>query len=91
METSNVYRLNRDRISASQPALTAAARSSTAATPSSSIKSARRSEHATTVREPRKLYPLDQTVYLFHNKRHPAEMAEPEIARFLSNLATESR
>jgi hypothetical protein len=27
----------------------------------------------------------------FHNKRHPAEMAEPEIARFLSNLATELR
>ena len=27
----------------------------------------------------------------FYNKRHPAEMAEPEIARFLSNLATESR
>jgi integron integrase len=27
----------------------------------------------------------------FHNKRHPAEMAEPEIARFLSNLAAESR
>ena len=27
----------------------------------------------------------------FHNKRHPAEMAEPEIARFLSNLARESR
>jgi Phage integrase, N-terminal SAM-like domain len=22
----------------------------------------------------------------FHNKRHPSEMAEPEIARFLSNL-----
>ena len=27
----------------------------------------------------------------FHNKRHPAEMAEAEIARFLSTLATESR
>ena len=26
----------------------------------------------------------------FHNKRHPGEMAEAEIARFLSNLATES-
>jgi integrase len=26
----------------------------------------------------------------FHNKRHPAEMAETEIARFLSSLATES-
>ena len=25
----------------------------------------------------------------FHNKRHPVEMAEPEIARFLSSLATE--
>ena len=27
----------------------------------------------------------------FHNKRHPAEMAEAEIARFLSSLATEGR
>ena len=25
----------------------------------------------------------------FHNKRHPMEMAEPEIGRFLSSLATE--
>src|SRR3990172_2993060 len=27
----------------------------------------------------------------FHNKRHPAEMGEQEIARFLSSLATERR
>jgi integron integrase len=27
----------------------------------------------------------------FHDKRHPHEMAEPEIARFLSNLAAEGR
>ncbi len=27
----------------------------------------------------------------FHNKRHPAEMGEAEIAAFLSSLATESR
>jgi integron integrase len=27
----------------------------------------------------------------FHNKRHPLEMAEPEIAQFLSSLATELR
>ena len=26
----------------------------------------------------------------FHNKRHPAEMAETEIAQFLSSLATDS-
>jgi integron integrase len=28
---------------------------------------------------------------LFHDKRHPAEMGEAEIARFLSSLATDSR
>jgi Phage integrase, N-terminal SAM-like domain len=33
---------------------------------------------------------LDQTIYFFHNKRHPTEMAEAEIAQFLSNLATGS-
>jgi integrase len=27
----------------------------------------------------------------FHNKRHPAEMAESEIGQFLSSLATDSR
>jgi integron integrase len=27
----------------------------------------------------------------FHHKRHPAEMDEPDIARFLSSLATDSR
>src|SRR5881409_1389690 len=26
---------------------------------------------------------------LYHNKRHPTEMAEPEVTRFLSSLATE--
>lgn len=28
---------------------------------------------------------------LFHNKRHPAEMGEKEIAQFLSGLASEQR
>ena len=28
---------------------------------------------------------------LFHNKRHPAEMAEPEIREFLSHLAVDHR
>ncbi len=26
---------------------------------------------------------------LFHDKRHPAQMAEPEVARFLSHLAVD--
>jgi hypothetical protein len=33
---------------------------------------------------------LDQTVYLFHNKRHPVEMGEAEIAQFLSSLASDA-
>ena len=28
---------------------------------------------------------------LFHDKRHPAQLAEPEVARFLSHLAVEDR
>ena len=28
---------------------------------------------------------------LFHGRRHPAEMGEPEVARFLSSLAVEAR
>ena len=28
---------------------------------------------------------------LFHDKRHPGQMAEPEVARFLSHLAVEDR
>jgi len=32
-----------------------------------------------------------QRYTFFHNTRHPGEMAEPEIARFLSSLATEGR
>ena len=28
---------------------------------------------------------------LFHDKRHPGQMAEPEVARFLSHLAAEER
>jgi site-specific recombinase XerD len=28
---------------------------------------------------------------LFHNKRHPAEMAEPEIKAFLTHLALKER
>jgi len=34
--------------------------------------------------------PNPKRFILFHNKRHPAEMGEGEIARFLSSLASES-
>jgi Phage integrase, N-terminal SAM-like domain len=32
---------------------------------------------------------LDQAIHFFHNKRHPAEMGEAEITRFLSSLAND--
>jgi integron integrase len=32
---------------------------------------------------------LDQTLHLFHRKRHPEEMGEPEIASFLTHLAVD--
>jgi site-specific recombinase XerD len=31
--------------------------------------------------------PLGKAVHFFHHVRHPAEMAEPEINRFLTHLA----
>ena len=91
METSNVYRLNRDRISASQPALTAAAPSSSA-NPKllDQVRQAIRTRHYSPRTEETYIHWIKRFIF-FHNKRHPAEMAEPEIARFLSNLAAESK
>ncbi len=33
---------------------------------------------------------MDQRFIFFHDKRHPIEMGEAEIGRFLSSLATDS-
>jgi len=90
METSNVYRLNRDRISASQPALTASA-SSSSAKPKllDQVRQAIR-RHYSDRTEKAYTHWIKRYIF-FHNKRHPLEMAESEIARFLSSLATEGR
>jgi integron integrase len=58
--------------------------------PGSSTKSVRRSEDGTTVIETEKAYVhwIKRFIF-FHNKRHPAEMAETEIGQFLSSLATQ--
>ncbi len=90
MENGNVFRLNRDRISASQPALTASA-------PSSLAKPKLLDQVRQTIRT-RHYSPRTEEAYVgwikrfifFHNKRHPTEMTEAEIGRFLSSLATES-
>jgi integron integrase len=91
METSNVYRLNRDRISASQPALTANA-SSSSAKPKllDQVRQAIRRRHYSDRTEKAYTHWIKRYIF-FHNKRHPLEMAESEIAQFLSSLATEGR
>ena len=90
METSNVYRLNRDRISANQPALTASASSSAQPRLLDQVRQAIRTRHYSDKTEKAYVHWIKRYIF-FHNKRHPLEMAEPEIAQFLSSLATAGR
>ena len=90
METSNVYRLNRDRISTSQPALTAGAPSSAKPKLLDQVRQAIRRRHYSDQTEKAYTHWIKRYIF-FHNKRHPLEMAESEIAQFLSSLATEGR
>jgi integrase len=89
METSSVFRPNRDRVSASQPALTANA-SSSSAKPKllDQVRKAIRTRHYSVKTEESYLGWIKRFIF-FHNKRHPAEMRETEIAQFLSSLATD--
>ena len=90
METRNVYRLNRDRISTSQPALTASAPSSAKPKLLDEVRQAIRRRHYSDRTEKAYTHWIKRYIF-FHNKRHPLEMAESEIAQFLSSLATEGR
>ena len=90
METNSVYRLRRGRISASPPALTASAPSSSAKPKLlDQVRQAIRTRHYSYTTEKAYVGWIKRFIF-FHNKRHPAEMGEAEIGRFLSSLATES-
>ena len=89
METTNVYRLNRDRISANQPALTAGAPSSAKPKLLDQVRHAIRTRHYSYMTEKAYVGWIKRFIF-FHNKRHPAQMAEAEIAQFLSSLASDS-
>ena len=91
METSNVYRLNRGRISARQPPPMVGAPSSFAKPKLiDQVRQVIRKRHYSDRTEKAYVHWIKRYIF-FHNKRHPAEMAEPEIAQFLSSLATEGR
>ena len=89
METNNVFRLNRGRISASHPALTASTPSSAKPKLLDQVRQAIRMRHYSYTTEKAYVGWIKRFIF-FHNKRHPAEMAEAEISRFLSSLASDS-
>lgn len=87
MESVKIYPLNRNRLARS-PLVNAP---TTEPRPKllDQVRQAIRTRHYSPRTEETYAHWIKRFIF-FHNKRHPAEMAEPEIARFLSNLATES-
>jgi integron integrase len=87
MESAKVYALNRNRLERS-PLVSA---STTEPRPKllDQVRQAIQMRHYSPRTEETYVHWIRRFIF-FHNKRHPAEMAEPEIARFLSSLATES-
>jgi integron integrase len=87
MESTNGYPLNRNRVAGSgaikAPTIPPKAKLL------DQVRQAIRTRHYSPRTEETYVHWIKRFIF-FHNKRHPAEMAEAEIARFLSNLATES-
>jgi integron integrase len=91
MEPAQIYRLNRTQPASSPPA----PRASTSPTPGKpklleQVRQAIQSRHYSYMTEKAYVGWIKRFIF-FHNKRHPAEMGEPEIARFLSSLATDAK
>jgi len=87
MERAKIYPLNRNRFEGS-------ATVNAPATPRKpklldQLRQAIRSRHYSYMTEKAYVGWVKRFIF-FHNKRHPAEMGEVEIGRFLSSLATES-
>jgi integron integrase len=88
MESAKVYPLNRNRFQCS------AAVTAPTAPPKpkllDQVRQAIRTRHYSHRTEKAYVHWIKRFIF-FHNKRHPLEMAEAEIAQFLSSLATEGR
>jgi integron integrase len=91
MENLKVYQINQNRISPNHPAPRVTT-PSLEAKPKllDQVRHAIRTRHYSPRTEETYFHWIKRFIF-FHNKRHPSEMAESEIARFLSSLATESR
>jgi len=91
MEIAKIYRLNQNPIAASPSGPTASV-SSSAPKPKllDQVRQAIRTRHYSDRTEKAYIHWIKRYIF-FHDKRHPQEMAEAEIARFLSSLATTGR
>jgi integron integrase len=89
MEPAKIYRLNRERPAAS-PATPLPNSSASPQEPKllDQVRQAIRTRHYSPRTEESYVYWIKRFIF-FHNKRHPAEMGEKEIAQFLSSLASE--
>jgi integron integrase len=89
METAKIYRLNRQKFERRAPAENG---STAASSPRpkllDQVRQTIRTLHYSDKTEKAYVHWIKRYIF-FHNKRHPAEMGEAEIGRFLSSLATE--
>ena len=89
MESAKIYRLNRERTTMS-PAVPSATASGSPHKPKllDQVRNAIRSRHYSPKTEESYVHWIKRFIF-FHNRRHPVEMSEKEIAQFLSSLASE--
>lgn len=89
MEQARIYRLNRAHPAADRPAPQLGP-SGVPQKPKllDQVRNAIRSRHYSYMTEKAYVHWIKRFIF-FHNKRHPAEMGEVEIGRFLSSLATD--
>jgi integron integrase len=89
MEPAKIYRLNRER-PATSPGGPSANSAGSPQKPKllDQVRQAIRARHYSDKTEKAYVHWIKRYIF-FHNKRHPMEMAEPEIGQFLSSLATD--
>ncbi len=90
MEGGKIYLLNRNRVPTRQPmSIVAMPVSATKPKLLDQVRQAIRTRHYSVKTEDAYVGWIKRFIF-FHNKRHPLEMAETEIAQFLSSLARDS-
>ena len=90
MEMAKIYQLNRERPVTTSGVPLGASDATQNPKLLDQVRHAIRARHYSPKTEESYVHWIKRFIF-FHNKRHPAEMAEKEIAQFLSSLASELR